>query len=113
MIWWYLIFAVVTTYRSQKIGILDLRVRDEYWIYYFLSDPGVREQHPLILCTHGGLYNVLDTNIAEYKDYTLCFFDADRWHKTYNDYKAEAYNPLYYLDFVEKLDYVFDLCVQI
>jgi DNA polymerase III epsilon subunit-like protein len=97
----------------QKFGILDLRVRDEYWIYYFLSDPGVREQHPLILCTHGGLYNVLDTNIAEYKDYTLCFFDADWWHKTYNDYKAEAYNPLYYLDFVEKLDYVFDLCVQI
>lgn len=97
----------------QKFSILDLRVRDEYWIYYFLSDPGVREHHPLILCTHGWLYNVLDTNIEDYKDYTLCFFDADWWHKTYNDYKAEAYNPLYYLDFVEKLDYVFDLCVQV
>ncbi len=97
----------------QKFGILDLRVRDEYWIYYFLSDLWVREKSPLVLCTHGWLYNLLDTNIDDYKDYTLCFFDADWRHKTYNDYKAEAYNPFYYLDFVEKLDYVFDLCVQI
>ena len=42
-----------------------------------------------ILCTHGGLYYTIHNNLDRkeiYKDYTICLFDADRRHTTYNDY---------------------------
>ena len=62
-----------------------------------------------ILCTHGGLYNLIHTNEhrqQSYKDYPICLLDADRRHTTYNDYgqRGIALSSLLYQR--EKFEYI-------
>lgn len=67
---------------------------------------------PIVFATHNVLYQQLQKNADLYKDYTIYFFDQDWWYISYNDFASNAYNPLYFLELVEKIVYTYDVCYQ-
>lgn len=97
---------------SWNIGFLDLRTDDEYAIYYFLAETGKREIAGIVLTTHAWLYAAKDLLHTDYAGYTICYFDADWWHYTYNDFLSRPFDMYHYLGFVEKMLYTYSLCVQ-
>lgn len=61
-----------------------------------------------ILCSHGWLYYTIQNNPERkniYKNFTICIFDADRRHTTYNDYAQRGFSIQNILYQREKYEY--------
>lgn len=97
---------------EQWLWIMDIQNNDERKIVYFLQERKSANKAPIVFATHNVLYDHIHRGSEVYKDYTICFFDQDRWYVSYNDFASHAYNPLNFLELIEKIVYTYDVCQQ-
>jgi DNA polymerase III epsilon subunit family exonuclease len=100
------------SHHMQGLGILDIQQEYEKSISYFLQEKKPNHKAPLVFATHGALYRHIQKYPDFYKDYTICFFDQDRWYVSYNDFASYAYDCEYFLQMIEKVVYTYDVCYQ-
>jgi len=100
------------SHHHQNKAIFDVQFEYEKNILYFLQSSKAQWKVPIVFSTHYMLYQELKTRPERYKDYTIMFFDQDRWYMTYNNFSSNTYNPYDFLQTIEKILYSYDICHQ-
>ena len=93
-------------------SVLELNTKADYKIHYYIQDEKKFEKYPIVLTTHGWLYTILQEQEHKYKNYDVCFFDAEMWYKWYNDYLSKPCDLYSILNFLEILFYKYSLDEQ-
>lgn len=93
----------------NKMSILDLNTPFDYKINYYIQDDSKDRKYPIVLTTHGGLFNMIDTPEHIYRDYDICFFDLEMRYKGYNQYLSSSCDLYSVLSFLESLYYKYIL----
>lgn len=98
---------------EQGLGLLDFNNKSDYQIYHAIKNKKEKTRYPIVLATHQGLFSYVQDEINEYQDYEILFFDAERWHKSYNLFLSRPRDMYYTLNFIETLLYKQSLDNQI
>lgn len=85
-------------------GTLHLSTKHDHQIYAYLKDTRDQIKYPFVLTTHSGLFSSLN-DMGSYQDYAICFFDLERWYKSYNFFLSRPCDLYYTLNFLETLLY--------
>jgi len=91
---------------------LDLNSTRDYKIYALLKEEKKLLSYPVVLATHGGLYNLIQ-NHQKFRDYKIVFFDQEWWYRNFNIFLSRSCDLYYILQNLEKLQYVYDVRNQI
>ncbi len=91
---------------EQKHSILDINSQDDYKVFSALSNPEKQNRSWITLCTHSQLYGM---NKEDLQEYTLLFFDKDRWSGTYSRHMKQQFDPTYLLNHLEQISYKYSL----
>lgn len=96
----------------KEIGFLDFNRQSDYQIFYYLKETREPSKYPIVLCTHGGLFGMLEKENNKYKDYDIYFFDTEWWFKSYNFYLSRPCDLYFTLNLVESILYKYKVRQQ-
>ena len=79
--------------------MLHLTTPAEEAVFQAIKDEHDRHQKDIVLCTHGGLYHLIDQK--QYEQHHILYLDADRWYHSYNRYHDISFDPYKALSYIE------------
>lgn len=105
-------FLFACKYLSQYdkgYSVLDLKTKTDRAIMTSLQKPSSFNPQGVVLCSHGGLYALLQHKLALdtqwLQDYTIVFCDPEWWYTSYNKFANAPFDLYSLLDIVEQYAY--------
>lgn len=91
-------------HHKKGYGILHITTPAEYKIFFALKTAKKIERKNIILTTHSGLLSYQYKKLIP-EEYSICFFDHERWYKSTNSYLSQPFDLYTLLTLLEQIHY--------